>query len=268
MRYLVLALLALLIFTGLNGCAASDATPITKSILIPNHGPMPLIVWVHHSIWNNYTFGLQNVMGLLTTGTPRFVLYRDGQVIYWDEEINQYMEVMLTQDELSNLVARLPLADFLRLDTQIIATNATDADSDTIVIWNEGNPHRVNVYGANMRAGENQTPTTFREILDFVGVYTHLDAEPWQAEQMEILFNRQNSNDKSDIDWPADWPIPENCTYGSCVIPLDISYYEQIHVWTEEYYVNTDILTVRMSDTVWQIFYRFVFPHEDLWLNP
>jgi hypothetical protein len=254
------ALLLLLVILALNLSCTSGSTPTPSAAV----DPMPLMLWIHYSLFNNYTFGIQNEAGLLRTGTSGFALYDDGQVIYWDDDANQYMVAMLTQEELTHLMEKLPLSDFFRLNAQITAINVPDVDGDTIIIWNEGNSHSVKVYGAGI-SSENQTPASFLEILEFVDQYTNPNTEPWQGEQMEILFWPQNQ--EADIDWPENWPIP-NCSRWSCIVTLDISYYEQIQAWIEEYYGGRDILTIRMSDAVWQIFYRFVFPHEDLWLNP
>ncbi len=259
MRFHKLMLMVGLLFT-VHTTSAQTGTPT------PDELPQPLIVWLYVDPWGEMPDLLQ------ISDAPSFALYADGRVIYREE--HEYRTVLLTADEVDDLMSSLPLVPFGDLKPFYTAILATDLPSDTLHIWINGQQTTVEVYGLDQDLEDEQAdvPDVFRMIRDMLADYANPNAETWIPAQIEVQLRRVNMNNNPNaLDWPGDWPDlnDSNAEDVDTLRPrvyLPAKELSTLQAMIREQTEAGFPIIVRLHEQTWMFTYRLPFPQEALWM--
>jgi hypothetical protein len=134
----------------------------------------------------------------LNTG-PRYTVLGDGRVIYQGFQtleypgrlVPPYMVAMLDGNQLNALLAMVEDIGLPDMTEESDNTNldfVADANTDTIVFWDEAGEHRYSVYALGLDEDPSDQNAAFIELLEtldrFVG---EAPAEPYQAERVRVV---------------------------------------------------------------------------------
>lgn len=153
----------------------------------------------------------------LNTG-PRYTVLGDGRVIYQGFQtleypgrlVPPYMVATLDRNQMNALLAMvedigLPEITEERDDSNLNVV--ADANTDTIVYWDEAGEHRLSVYALGIEETPSERNASFLELIAtldrFVG---EAPAEPYQAERVRVVAGMGFTDPEfEDLrEWPFD----------------------------------------------------------------
>lgn len=202
-KRLLLCVLMLLTLVASVSAQDTDTTPTPTADPDDSQTPLPLAVLMTFDPWAMVLGG----------DSPRFALYDDGTVIYFDsgddEREPDFYTVQLTADELDELVESLERDDFAELDTYYDLVFKTDQKSHTLWVRVKDDDEKmqlVSVYGDIERDKEarDAAPEALLTTYAALAGFTHPDAEVWTPEVYEVMLWGYDTSDSTP--WPKDFP--------------------------------------------------------------
>jgi len=245
------------LLAGFNQASSSYALSTTATPLpTPNAtDAQPLIVWINYDPW-------RMVIG---SDSPRFALYDDGQVIYYDIDEEGYVAVKLSEGELSELIESLALDEFANLDDYYEASDWTDQQSHLFYVWLDGEQKQVGVYGdPTLDEVRAKLPDALLAVYDSLAAFEHPNAEVWLPEKIEVLIWPYETS--GGAEWPADWPgldDPDTVERyeDHYSLFLDAKDFEEFRALMDE---ASGVAVI--DGRTWAVSYRYPFPQEELWM--
>jgi hypothetical protein len=209
---------------------------------------------------------------VLGSDSPTFALYDDGLLIFAQsngEGRAEYVSLVLSEKELADFIAALPVKQFyeLRLDYEL--DSMTDQPTNVITVWNKEIWKAVRVYGNLQRAEREGDPRAFIEIYRKLKSYRDARAARWMPEKVELLI-WPFENAGTPLHWPKNWPDtahPTTKQRGSGKDSINYSIYltpsqfESLKAQAQS--KGADALLINKRK--WAFSFRFPFPNEDSW---
>ncbi|MBM4023806.1 MAG: hypothetical protein FJ280_00140 [Planctomycetes bacterium] len=156
----------------------------------------------------------ENWAHIIGADSPRFTLYEDRSLIYFNPGEKRYEFARLTEGEYTSLKDEILLEGLWLLKSRYSRVHWTD--QDTYYFYFGGNtPRMVEVYGhptaelkfGSVRSTVYEIPRSLRLCFDTVAAYRHPQARPWLPEKIEVLVFDPGSTPHFS-DWPDRWPSP------------------------------------------------------------
>jgi hypothetical protein len=209
---------------------------------------------------------------VLGSDSPAFALYDDGLLIFIasnSEGRAEYVSHVLSETELADFMAALPVKQFYELRPDYELDSMTDQPTNVITVWDKERWKTVRVYGNLQRAGRDGDPQAFIEIYGKLKSYSDKRATRWMPERVELMI-WPFENAGTPLLWPKSWPDTTHPTTKkrnsnkdsiNYSIYLTPSHYESLRKQIES--KGADALLINKRK--WAFSFRFPFPNEDSW---
>lgn len=215
----------------------------------------PLIALIEKNPW----------LMVIGSDSPRFVLYDNGLLIYFDVEHKEYQSVTLSERELKQFLDSLPSRDFFGLNDYYSVVHATDQPTNVLIIsQSDILGKKVSVYG-NLRDEDDRskTPKSFLKIYDKITTYKNKSAKKWLPEKIEVMI-WPDEYAKGSLKWPNAWPdISDPRTKvrrkGEYSLFLDSSLLQDLKAFLQRRKGNQAVL---INGKKYSVSYRYPFPGE------
>jgi hypothetical protein len=225
---------------------------------------------------------------VIGSDSPRFAYYDDGTAIF------AAFGDMRTAHRPPYAVANLPAATwqallphslverFFALDpgTHGDRVGITDAPSNQVFLWRDGQRHAVEAYGDFMNLLRDDGPSVFRRDVpwEFLDVFDRLICclppqpwRPWLPPRFEIMLWPFDDASLAPIEWPADFPgldDPRTRRRGdSFSLYSEAGRFKEFLTLLEARDGSDGNHPVLLGGRKWAMSYRWPFAREDLWMG-
>lgn len=233
--------------------------PLTLAAARSSDLPSPIVVLLEKDPWSM-------VNG---SDSPTFALYEDGTVI--QRTATGFSSARLTEEEVRQLLERLNLTALSRSYGGFQATHTTDQPDQDLLIYRDGKPVFVSVYGSlKDREVRAKLPKEVVAAYDTLKTFHSSQSRIWLPEDVEVMvWPYENAIDPS-IKWPQDWPDlsdPKTTKRGedSFSIFMPSSRLAELRTFLK---TRGEKGAVQIDGRKWSASIRFPFPHEKLWMAP
>lgn len=156
-------------------------------------------------IWRKLAPGSSTVEEVFLTRTPQFVMFRDGLIIYRDDDFKKpYKQIRLNSKELGSIYVYmqnnfgLPALTPDRLNRELpyiksVQKPVYEDDNTRVSIWiSMHTPPSLHTYGTKLLAARSVSEKlgpgwkALYELSRFLAVYDHTQATPYIPERVEI----------------------------------------------------------------------------------
>jgi hypothetical protein len=200
---------------------------------------------------------------VIGSDSPTFVLYEDGQTIFWDAEQNRYQFVMLNEDSIRKELSELRELSALKEEYEL--SNWTDQPTQVLSMKIGQKFKRISIYG-NLRKEKEvraKTPKLLLSKFDHLVNYHHSGSKAWVPEYLEVMIWPYEYAPDASIQWPSVWPdINSEGTKkrgNAYSIYLPYKYLEEFKKFIE---TRNEKGAVEINGKKWAVSTRIPFPHE------
>ncbi|MBD0326609.1 MAG: hypothetical protein ICV68_09265, partial [Pyrinomonadaceae bacterium] len=145
---------------------------------------------------------------VIGSDSPSFALYDDGLLIFTrtnQEGRPEYASLTLSEKELNEFLASLPVKEFNELRHEYELDLKTDQPTTVLSIGNKTGFKSVRVYGNLQRSMRADDPQAFMLIYRKLKSFEDARAARWMPEKIELMiWPYENAGDP--LAWPKGWP--------------------------------------------------------------
>lgn len=188
-QFLFLSAIAL-IGASVTGCAADaiDVDEVKRAYAVNNQADLPVVRW-------------------LTWGTPKFILYPDGELIVPNSRAKSRMgKANLSPQDFSAAAAKIGAQlEFWKLAPSYRLTRQSEQPLNIVSLRLPGREAiTVRVYGPlTARSKDDESaPTAFTSFLDVLNSLIPPDTVPWDPGYVEIGWGAYDYAPDGGLDWP------------------------------------------------------------------
>lgn len=178
----------------MTGCAgdAIDVDEVKRAYAVNNQADLPVVRW-------------------LTWGTPKFILYPDGELTVPNSRAKSRMgKANLGPQDFSAAMAKIGAQlEFWKLTPNYRLTRQSEQPLNIVSLRLPGREAiTVRVYGPlTARSKDDESaPTAFTSCLDVLSSLIPPDTVPWDPGYVEIGWVAYDYAPDRGLDWPKEWP--------------------------------------------------------------
>jgi hypothetical protein len=200
---------------------------------------------------------------VIGSDSPTFILYSEGQVIFWNAELKKYQSTVLNKDNLEAELSELQKLTDLESDYSL--SDWSDQPTQVIAFKLGNRIKKISVYG-NLRKQEEvrkKAPREFLSKFDYFTSYSKEDAKDWNPTYIEVMIWPYEYAPEKSIVWPSNWPDIES--YGtkkrgdSYSIYLPFSHSDELNKFIA---TRNKKGAVEINGKKWAVSTKTPFPHE------
>jgi len=200
---------------------------------------------------------------VIGSDSPTFMLYSDGQVIFWNTELKKYQNAILNPSDLeAELSGVKRLTD---LESEYILSGWTDQPTQVLAFKSGATNHKIGVYGSLRKQKEvrEKAPREFLALFDYYTRYSKAGATDWNPTHIEVMIWPYDYAPEKSIIWPSTWPdINSGSTKkrgDSFSIYLPFNHYDEFKKFIA---TRNEKGAVEINGKKWVVSTRTPFPHE------
>lgn len=203
---------------------------------------------------------------VIESDSPTFVLYDNGQAIWWrqlDGSNGEYRNSNLKPKELDDLKSKI--VTLSNLGSYYELTSWTDQASQEIYFRKGSSLNKIEVYG-DLRLEEeirNSAPSAFLNLFDHLSNFEHPESKIWKPQFIEIMIWPYEYAPGESIVWPSNWPDTKSASTrargDSYSIYLSIKHENE---FTSFISTINEKGAVLINGRKWAVSKRIPFPHE------
>lgn len=222
-------------------------------------GAEPLMVLIETNPW----------LMVIGSDSPRFSLYKNGEVIYRTEK--GYRSFHLDGVQFDALVASMDMAGVARHQGTFETSDASDQPEEIFLGFDQAKPWALRVYGrigSEKEAGTDAVPAEVASLYRLIEGFDRADATEWLPPHIEIMIWPYDYAPDASIHWPSDWPgldDPATRQRGDGYsLFLPSSRRDALTAFLE---TRREKGAVEIDGKKWAVSYRYPFPGEERWMG-
>ncbi len=200
---------------------------------------------------------------VIGSDSPTFILYSEGQVIFWNTKQKKYQSAILSQDDIEDELTKVQM--LTALESEYSLSNWTDQPTQVLTFNTGSSIKKISVYG-NLRKQEEvrgKAPKKLLASFDYFTSYSRSGSQDWNPSYIEVMIWPYEYAPEKSVIWPNGWPdIKSNNTKkrgDSYSIYLPYKYYDEFKKFIA---TRNEKGAVEINGKKWAVSTRIPFPHE------
>ncbi len=200
---------------------------------------------------------------VIGSDSPTYILYSEGQVIFWNSKLKKYQSIILNPSDLKAELSEIQ--KLTALEREYILSDWTDQPTQVLTFKSGISIKKISVYG-NLRKQKvvrEKAPREFLDKFDYFTRYSKAGAKDWNPTHIEVMIWPYDYAPEKSIIWPGNWPdIRSSSTKkrgDSYSIYLPFSHYDEFKKFIE---ARNEKSAVEINGKKWAVSTRIPFPHE------
>jgi len=203
--------------------------------------------------------------------TPLFILYTDGQVIFWRNAKGplpgEYLTLKLTSRQMKKFIRALHPEQINALDKDYTSFELSNQPTNILELHTDKAPNKkIFLHGqlSSLRKDGATLPQSLVADMQLLNTYKNKVAVPWMPTEFEVVMMPFESAQGEPVYWPSDWPgIHSTAAVDRgerFSIYLEASDLPQLRNLIGRITPNQPVI---IDGRKWSCSVRFPFPHEE-----